>query len=228
MKEVFKDYRTYIILFLLVVAGVFIFLFYNTYAKYISSIDSDATADVASWKIYVNNNDVTSGNSFSNIITPVFEGNSNIASGVIAPTAEGYFDLEIDASDTDVSLKYTITTSDNPDSAVSDIIISGYSIDGGERQNIQNITSGVTSDTSMTSEVTSSTSSTSTNDNFKVEGNILYNSQDKDVSIRVYIKWNDDENQGASMTNSQDTAATQGQNNLAKINVNIKLIQIAN
>ena len=225
MKEVFKDYRTYIILFLLVVAGVFIFLFYNTYAKYISSIDSDATADVASWKIYVNNNDVTSGNSFSNIITPTFEGTSNIASGVIAPTAEGYFDIEIDASDTDVSLKYTITTSPNQDSVVSDIIISGYSIDNGPRQSI---TSGVTSGTSMTSEVTSPTSSTSTNDNFKVEGNILYNSQDKDVSIRVYIKWNDDENLGASMTNSQDTAATQGQNNLAKINVNINLMQIAN
>jgi len=225
MKEVFKDYRTYIILFLLVVAGVFIFLFYNTYAKYISSIDSDATADVASWKIYVNNNDVTSGNSFSNIITPTFEGTSNIASGVIAPTAEGYFDLVIDASDTDVSLKYTITTSPNQDSVVSDIIISGYSIDNGPRQSI---TSGVTSGTSMTSEVTSPTSSTSTNDNFKVEGNILYNSQDKDVAIRVYIKWNDDENLGASMTNSQDTAATQGQNNLAKINVNINLMQIAN
>ena len=225
MKEVFKDYRTYIILFLLVVAGVFIFLFYNTYAKYISSIDSDATADVASWKIYVNNNDVTSGNSFSNIITPTFEGTSNIASGVIAPTAEGYFDIEIDASDTDVSLKYTITTSPNQDSVVSDIIISGYSIDNGPRQSV---TSGITSGTSMTSEVTSPTSSTSTNDNFKVEGNILYNSQDKDVTIRVYIKWNDDENLGASMTNSQDTAATQGQNNLAKINVNINLMQIAN
>ena len=30
------------------------------------------------------------------------------------------------------------------------------------------------------------------------------------------------------MTNSQDTQATQNENNKAKINVNIKLIQIAN
>ena len=224
MKDILKDYKTYIIILLLALVGIFSFLFYNTYAKYITSLDSDASANIASWKITINNQDVTSGNSFSNIITPVFEGNSNIASGVIAPTAEGYFDIVIDASNTDVSLKYTISVSDNQDSAVNDIIISGYSIDGGSRQSVQT-TSTVTS---PTSEVTSPTSITSINDNFKIEGNILYNSQDKDISIRVYIKWNDDENEGATMTNSDDTVATQNENNKAKINVNLNLIQISN
>ena len=175
----------------------------NTYAKYITSADGDANINIARWKIIVNNQYIEQNKELSNVITPVFDGNDNIASNVIAPTAEGYFDILIDASNTDVSLKYEITTSDNADSAVSDLIISGYSIDDSERQQI-----------------------VSDDGQIKIENEILYNSTDKDIKLRVFLKWNDDETNGATMDNQADTNATKPDTNLAKVNVNLKFIQI--
>ena len=176
----------------------------NTVAKYITSKSSNADINIARWQVLVNNTDVTSAASLNNVIIPVFPGNNNIANGVIAPTAEGYFDILIDASNTDVSLSYEITTSPNDSSIVTDLVMSGYAIDGGTRQDI------------IPDE----------NDEFKVTGNILYNSQDKDVSLRIYLKWNDDENDGATMTNSIDTSTTQEQESVAKVNVNLKFTQL--
>ena len=177
----------------------------NTYAKYITSASGDANIEIARWKILVNNQDVEENKELTNVITPVFEGNDNIASNVIAPTAEGYFDILIDASNTDVSLRYVITTSDNSESAVTDLEISGYAIDEGERQEI-----------------------VSEDGQIKIENEILYNAEDKDIKLRVYLKWNDDDTAGAVMDNAADTTATKTEGNMAKVNVNLKFIQIPN
>lgn len=201
MKE-----KKYIFILIAIIVILTSILIGNTVAKYITSASSNADMNIARWQVLVNNTDVTSAASLNNVITPVFPGNNNIAAGVIAPTAEGYFDIVIDATNTDVSLKYEITTSDNEDSIVTDLVMSGYSIDGGERQEIIEDENG----------------------NFKVENNILYNSQDKDITIRVYIKWNDDSDDGATMTNAEDTATTQEEESVAKINVNLKFTQIPN
>ena len=198
--------KKYIFILITIIIILTSILIGNTVAKYITSASSNADMNIARWQVLVNNTDITSAASLNNVITPVFPGNENIASGVIAPTAEGYFDIIIDATNTDVSLKYEITTSDNEDSIVTDLVMSGYSIDGGERQEIIKDENG----------------------NFKVENNILYNSQDKDITIRVYIKWNDDTDDGATMTNAEDTATTQEEESVAKINVNLKFTQIPN
>ena len=189
----------------LIICTMLVIAIYTSYSKYTTSIDSNANMNIANWKILVNNQDITNGTNLNSIISPVFPGNNNIASGVIAPTAEGYFDIVIDATNTDVSFKYIITTSDNPTSSVSDLIISGYSIDGGARQEV-----------------------TDEGDGFKIENSILYNSQDKDLSLRVFLKWNDDPEDGATMDNDDDTETTMDENNLAKVNVNLKFLQIAN
>lgn len=178
----------------------------NTIAKYITSANSNADINIARWKVLVNNQDVTSTATLNNVITPIFPGNNNIASGVIAPTAEGYFDIIIDATNTDVSLNYEITTSPNTESIVTDLVMSGYAIDNGKRQEIVEDENG----------------------NFKINGQINYNSEDKDISIRIYLKWNDNTEDGAEMTNSEDTATTQAQESVAKINVNLKFTQIPN
>ena len=178
----------------------------NTVAKYITSASSNADINIARWQVLVNNEDVTSATTLNNIITPIFPGNDNIADGVIAPSAEGYFDIVIDATNTDVSLRYEVTTSANEESIVQDLVLSGYSIDNGERQEIVEDEDG----------------------NFKVQGDIRYNNQDKDVTLRVYIKWNDDTENGATMTNADDTATTQEEESVAKVNVNLKFIQIPN
>ena len=178
----------------------------NTVAKYVTSASSNADINIARWQVLVNNEDVTSAATLNNIITPVFPGNNNIAQGVIAPSAEGYFDIVIDATNTDVSLRYEVTTSANEESIVQDLVLSGYSIDEGERQEIVEDENG----------------------NFKIQGDIRYNSQDKDVTLRVYIKWNDDTENGATMTNADDTSTTQEEESVAKVNVNLKFIQIPN
>ena len=201
-----SDYKKYILfsifLTLLLIGGGFT---YYTYAKYISSINSDAEVSLARWNITINNQDVSSGSQFSNIITPVFAGNANIAPNVIAPTAEGYFDVVLDVTNTDVSLRYEITTSENEDSAVDDLIISGYSIDGGQRQSIE---------------------SNNENDGLMVDGTIAYDSQDKEIEIRVYLKWNDDDENGATMNNFDDADAASDATNKAKVNVNVRVIQL--
>ena len=199
MKE-----KKYIIIMGIIIVILLSIIIGNNVAKYITSKSSVADINIASWQILVNNTDVTSAATLSNVITPTFPGTNNIASGVIAPTAEGYFDILIDASNTDVSLAYEITTSPNQSSIVTDLVMSGYSIDSGARQAV------------IPDE----------NDEFKVTGSILYNSQDKDVSIRVYLKWEDNISLGATMPNSVDTATTQAQESVAKVNVNLKFTQL--
>ena len=189
----------------LVTITVVIIIIYNSYSKYITSVNGNAAIGIARWKILVNNQDITRNNSLNNVITPSFPGNNDIASGVIAPTAEGYFDMEIDATNTDVSFKYIISTSDNPNSAVSDLIISGYSIDGGSRQSISSSENG-----------------------FSIENTIPYNSLDKTVNLRVFLKWNDDSENGALMDNADDTSVTTTETNLAKVNVNLRFVQVPN
>lgn len=201
-----KKYYTYLIVTLIILLSLSSY-YYFTYAKYITSINSDTEINVAKWNIKLNNQNISSETQMTNIITPIFEGTEHIAEGIIAPTAEGYFDLVLDATDTDVSLKYEITTSNNEDSSVTDLIISGYSINNGERQNIE---------------------ATEDNSNLKIENNILKNDTNKIVNLRVYIKWNDDAENGATMTNADDTNATKEGNNTAIINVNVRVIQLPN
>ena len=199
MKE-----KKYIIIMGLVIIILLSIIIGNTVAKYITSKTGTTDINIASWQVLVNNTDVTSAATLNNVITPIFPGTNNIASGVIAPTAEGYFDILIDASNADVSLSYEITTSPNQSSIVTDLVMSGYAIDSGTRQPVI----------------------PDANDEFKVTGTILHNSQDRDVNIRVYIKWNDDSSDGATMTNSEDTATTLAQESVAKINVNLKFTQL--
>ena len=82
-----------------------IFFIQESYAKYLTSTSENASINVARWRILVNNKDIREGNTADAVIVPVFDGNENIASGIIAPTSEGYFDLVIDATEADVSFK---------------------------------------------------------------------------------------------------------------------------
>ena len=93
MKE--KKYIFILITIIIILTSI---LIGNTVAKYITSASSNADMNIARWQVLVNNTDITSAASLNNVITPVFPGNNNIASGVIAPTAEGYFDIIIDAT----------------------------------------------------------------------------------------------------------------------------------
>ena len=103
----------------------------NTYAKYISKATANSNFTIASWNFKVNNQDINANSNFSNVIVPVFENNPNIKDNVIAPTSEGYFDINIDHSNVDVSFTEKINLNFSGTNTVSDLKITGYAINDG-------------------------------------------------------------------------------------------------
>lgn len=150
----------------------------STYGKYVTSVDDKTDIKIAKWSILVNNEDVRNGSTQSNIITPIFLGNSNINQDVIAPNAEGYFDIIIDGSNADVSFKYDIEVAVSSESSVSDLIVTGYTINDGEQLQYTEAISNI----------------------------VPFESENKVNIVRVYIKWDDGE--GSTMSNEDDTNAT--------------------
>ncbi|MBQ8659266.1 MAG: hypothetical protein IJ475_00300 [Bacilli bacterium] len=88
-----------------------------------------------------------------------------MAANVVAPTAEGYFDIEIDAYEVDVTFDYTIKITENAN--VKDFVVSGYSI--GENGTKQAVNGSITN-------------------------TIAFDATEKKQLIRVYLTWIDDEN----------------------------------
>ena len=175
--------KKYILLILSFISMyVTICLVNETYAKYISSATSTSQTSIARWRILVNNDDITVGATSTSLITPVFPGSDNINSGVLAPNAEGYFDLILDASNVDVSFRYTISVEANENSPVTELVATKYAINGSQPVNFAE------------GENT-------------LEGTVALNAENKVVNIRVYIKWDDSLN---LMTNAQDKYTTVG------------------
>lgn len=168
----------------------------ETYAKYKTTATSTTSTSIARWKILVNNDDVTLGSTSTSLITPVFPGNNDINSNVLAPNAEGYFDIILDASNVDVSFKYSITTAVNPSSPVKELVATKYIINGGEEK---------TFDSTKT-----------------VEGIMRLSDTERTVNIRVYVKWDDSLN---IMTNKEDTDTTVD-NKKGILDVTVSAIQI--
>lgn len=91
----------------------------TTYSRYVSEASGNVTANIANWKVKVNNTDITASTSNTVSITPQIVSNSNVKSGKIAPGSEGYFDIVVDPSDVDVS--YTMSISASSSSGVTDL-----------------------------------------------------------------------------------------------------------
>lgn len=171
-----------------------------TYSRYRSSASGTAEVSIARWNIKVNNATIKNNSDLSNVITPIFTGTKDINPNIIAPTAEGYFDLSLDYTDTDVSFDYSITVNPNSNSSVQDLVATGYSFDGGTT--IINLGSTPT-----------------------ITDAVLKSDNVRTKDIRIYIKW-DDEN--GTMDNSADTAATIPENAKALLDVNVLFTQNAN
>lgn len=176
-----------------------LFFIEDTYAKYITSTNESASMNIARWRILVNNKDIRENSTTNAVITPIFNGNDNINSGIIAPNSEGYFDLIIDATEADVSFKYKIEISVNQNSPVKDLITTKYIIDNGNEIPLER-------------------------DNATIENTVLHKDNTKPINIRVCIKW-DDSNE-ATMDNDADTEATKQVDNPAKMDVKLSFIQL--
>ena len=115
----------------------------QTYAKYTESKEGDTDFSIAKWKILVNNNDITESSTMSSLINPVYIENENVKEGVIAPGSEGYFDLVINANQTEVSFEYKISISNSENSSVQDLIITGYTINSSALIPVDNVLNNI-------------------------------------------------------------------------------------
>ncbi len=193
-----KNYKKFILLIILILILLLVFFLIQIFAKYLTSASGDTSMNIARWNILVNDISIKENTDITNTLSPVFPGNENIAPNIIAPTAEGYFDLNFDFSDADVSFEYEITTTVDPNSSVKDLVVTGYSVDDGQKVELTN--------------------------NSSIKDTILLTDTINNRKIRVFVKWDDGEN--ASMDNAQDTVATTS-GNPALLKVNVSFTQIA-
>ena len=167
----------------------------DTYAKYVSSATENAELTIARWSILINNQDVVNESNFTDTISPVFNGTTNIRSDVIAPTAQGYFELILDGTNTDVSFQYTIGI-DTTDCEVQDLKIVSYEVGG----------------------------QTYTFSGSNVVGNMLLTDASRSKTIRFNVEW-DDNAATQTMDNAADTAASAEESASFSVNVNLIQLQ---
>lgn len=194
-----KNHKKFLLLLIGICISLLLYFIVQIYAKYLTSAEGSTELTIANWNIIVNELSIKNNTDISNTIVPVFPGNEHIASNIIAPTAEGYFDLNFDFSDADVSFEYVITATADENSSVQDLVTTGYSINGGEIISFENYDAPITEIIQLSDNV-------------------------ETTKVRVYIKWNDNED-SQSMTNSDDTVSTTSENP-PLLNVNISFTQI--
>lgn len=148
----------------------------TTYSRYVADANGDVALTFAKWQILINNEDITSGNVESIDITPTIVENDNVASGKLAPSSLGYYDIEIDVSNVETSFDMHITL-DNEDMA--DLRISGYSINDGEEIEIED---------------------------GQIDESFDYDEELETINIRIYFEWYDVDDSNSEMSNEDDTS----------------------
>lgn len=80
----------------------------NTYGLFESNINMDVDSKLATWNILINDTNIGKSETF-NIDNFISEEDRTVASGKIAPGTSGYFNINIDPSTTQVSIRYDLT-----------------------------------------------------------------------------------------------------------------------
>ena len=141
--------KTELILFLLVIVGVGLTI---AYARYASNATSTMAAQVAPWKVSINNNDIVSTNTFT-LADVDWEEDEYIADGYIAPGREGTLNIEIDPSGSKVAMRYKLEI-DESNITNDSIIISSVTASTGD---VTKESEGIYTGTIPLDEVTSNT-----------------------------------------------------------------------
>lgn len=200
--------RKFKVLFVVASLAITLSLMSNTYSRYVASSQGNLEIEFAKWQILVNDSDITAQTESSIQFEPVIEANANIATNKIAPSSKGYFDIEIDPTNVDVSFSYTLDLSiDNTN--IPDLVITKYVIIPEDYIEGNALKENYLEDNKIT--------------------NSLYYSNNafKKFTIRVFFEWIEGTNQ--TMDDELDTniginATTE--NTTFKINANINFEQI--
>lgn len=180
----------------------------NTYSRYIASTTNSIETPFAKWQIMINNEDITSSNEASITFNPIIEKNENVKENTIAPSSKGYFDINIDPTNVDVSFSYKINLNIENDN-MPDLLITKYAILDenyieGDELNLINL------------------------DNNEINNSMIYNNSTfNKYTIRVFFEWYEGENE--LMNDQDDTIIGKDavtNNNKLIINANIEFKQI--
>lgn len=180
------------ILLILVSLALTVSLMSDTYSRYVADTVGSLEVQFAKWKILVNDTDITNGNTSSIELTPVIEENSNVAANKFAPSSKGYFDIEIDPSNVEVSFDYEVTLELLNDN-LPDLLISKYSILKSDFTENDSIVTNDIVDNKITGTLKYKNPSTSSDEVFMFEP----------FTIRVYFEWFDGDT--ATMSDEDDT-----------------------
>lgn len=89
---------------------IFVITIIMTYALFESNVSAEISVNNATWKILINNTDITKESTKEFTIDQInVTGDTHTESGKIAPGLSGNFNILIDPTDTDVSIKYEVT-----------------------------------------------------------------------------------------------------------------------
>lgn len=203
----FKKFKVLIVIASLAIT---LSLMSNTYSRYVASSQGNVEIEFAKWQLLVNNTDITNGANSNITFTPTIDtNNDNVAKNKIAPASTGYFDIEIDPTNVDVSFNYTIKLGIQNNENIPDLVITKYAIvpEGyleGDKLTEVTITDGIISNAM----------------NYQTNG---FNK----FTIRIFFQWFDgigESMDNAADTNIGNTAATE--NTTFTINANIEFEQI--
>ncbi|MDD3187248.1 MAG: hypothetical protein PHD02_02095 [Bacilli bacterium] len=115
------------LLFALISISLCLGLMSNTYSRYVADASGDINLAFSKWQLLVNNTDITTSSSSNIEFTPVMEENANVKNDTVAPSSTGYFDINIDPNNVEVSFIYTITLSVLNEN-IPDLMITRYAI----------------------------------------------------------------------------------------------------
>ncbi len=160
----------------------------STYSRYVAGTTGNIDILFAKWQILVDDLDIATQNNSSISFTPVIEANENVRANTVAPTSKGYFDIEIDPSNVDVSFRYQIDLSiDNEDAP--DLMITRYAI--------------LDSDYQVGDTISYTTLSTNTITDELLFDNSVNNFSFEPFTVRICFEWF--EGLGEEMDDADDT-----------------------
>ena len=99
-----KKSKKIVLLLVAIAAIIFSFVGGQSYAKYMSKVTGQGTADIASWSFKVNENE----EKMQTISLKSRQNNSTLLNNKIAPGTDGEFQIKLDATGTDVRINYAI------------------------------------------------------------------------------------------------------------------------
>jgi hypothetical protein len=167
----------------------------SSYARYVSSSNGSTTLDFSTWKILVNNTDITYNYTSTMNFTPTIITRSTVRSGKFAPGSIGYFDIVINTSNVQTAYNYTVAIAKTGD--IANLKVIGYS----------NTLSDTLSTTPAHSFCTNSSGGCNLyNDNATIgpsTRNLPSSGNFSNFTIRIFFKWID--NYNGTSTNVNDT-----------------------